>query len=54
MWWSDDDVGALQIEDAGSVGVYTCGPEAFMAAIAEAAKDLGVPPQQVFMESFNF
>lgn len=44
----------LQISDAKTMGVYICGPEPFMAAISDVAGQLGVPTQQIFMESFAF
>jgi ferredoxin-NADP reductase len=45
----------LQLGNAAtSTGVYICGPEAFMTAIADSAMGLGVPSQQIYMESFNF
>jgi len=34
--------------------VYICGPDGWMAAAAEAARRVGVPPEHVHMESFSW
>jgi ferredoxin-NADP reductase len=42
------------VPDISARDVYVCGPDGFMAAVADAALRLAVPPEQIHQESFGF
>lgn len=42
------------VPDISARDVYVCGPDGFMAAVADAALRLAVAPEQIHQESFGF
>jgi len=50
----DDHLLHRIVPDLAWHDVYICGPDGWMAAAAEAARRVGVPPEHVHMESFSW
>jgi ferredoxin-NADP reductase len=53
-WGDDADALRRLVPDIADHDVFTCGPDAWMAAVSLAARGAGVPAERIHLERFSW